>query len=137
MPAFPDDRPVVVFDGHCVMCSGFARFILRHDRAGRYRLLPAQTPLGRALYTHFGLDPLDFQTNILVENGVAWFKSESSIRIFAGLGFPWSIVKLSRVLPARWRDALYEIVARNRFRWFGRSDACMMPEPRFADRFLS
>ena len=136
VPAFPDDRSVILFDGHCVMCSRFARFVLRHDRAARFRLLPAQTPLGRALYAHYGLDPVVYETNILVEGGVAWFKAESSIRIMAGLGFPWSLARLARVLPARLRDALYEFVARNRLRWFGRSDVCMLPAPGYAERFL-
>ena len=62
--------------------------MLRHDPEGRYRLLPAQSPLGHALYVHYGLDPEDYQTNILIEEGRAWFKSEGSIRIAEGLGFP-------------------------------------------------
>src|ERR1700692_1919467 len=89
VPAFPDDRPIVIFDGYCAMCSGFARFLLRHDGRGAYRLGAAQTRLGRALYIHYGLDPVDYETNILVVDGVAWFKSEASLRMAEGLGFPW------------------------------------------------
>jgi predicted DCC family thiol-disulfide oxidoreductase YuxK len=63
------------------------RFVLRHDRRRRIRLLAAQTPLGAALYRHLGLDPVDYETNILIEDGRAWFKSEGSIRIFERLGF--------------------------------------------------
>jgi predicted DCC family thiol-disulfide oxidoreductase YuxK len=137
VPAFPEDRPIVVFDGHCVMCSGFARFILKRDRVGRYRLLPAQTPLGAALYRHLQLDPEHYETNILLEDGTAWLRSESSIRIFAGLGFPWSLADLLRVLPLAWRDRLYEWIARNRFNWFGRREACMLGLSGHEDRFLS
>lgn len=137
VPSFPDDRPVIVFDGHCVLCSGFARFVLRHDRKARYRLLPAQTPLGDALYRHYGLDPHDYQTNILVEDGHAWFKSEGSIRMFEGLGWPWRLAAIFRVLTPPWRDALYSLVARNRLNWFGRSDVCYLAEPGMKDRFLS
>src|ERR1700730_2973718 len=90
VPHFPDDRPIIIFDGHCVLCSGWANFVLRHDRAGKYRLLAAQSPLGRALYIHLGLDPDDYQTSILLADGVAWLKSEGSIRMAEGLGFPWS-----------------------------------------------
>jgi predicted DCC family thiol-disulfide oxidoreductase YuxK len=61
VPAFADDRPVLIFDGHCVLCSSFARFILRHDRERRFRLLAAQTPLGTALYRHLGLHPIDYE----------------------------------------------------------------------------
>lgn len=137
VPGFPDDRPIIVFDGHCVMCSGFARFVIRHDRSGAFRLLPAQTPLGDALYRHYGLDPKDYQTNILIEAGSAWFRSEGSIRIAVRLGWPWRLVSVARLLPLVWRDALYELVARNRLRWFGRRKVCYLAEPRMADRFLS
>ena len=59
VPDFPDDKPVIVFDGHCVLCSRWARFVLKHDRRAVFRLLPAQSPLGHALYIHLGLDPVD------------------------------------------------------------------------------
>ena len=137
MPAFADDRPILIFDGHCVLCSSFAQFILRHDRARRFRLLAAQTALGTALYRHLGLDPTDYQTNILIEDGRAWLKSESSIRVFERLGFPWSLMAAGRVLPLPVRDWLYEIVARNRLRWFGRRAVCYRPDPAEADRFLA
>ncbi len=137
VPAFPDDKPIVVFDGHCVLCSRFARFVLRRDRRALYRLLPAQTRLGRALYAHYGLDPENYQTNILIADGIASFESESAIRIFAGLGFPWSLARALRVLPLSLRDALYKIVARNRFNWWGRQDVCMLNAKGFEDRFLA
>src|SRR5258708_33476649 len=104
------------------MCSGFARFLLRHDRHGLFRLVPAQSALGRALYVHYGLDPVDYETNILVEDGIAWFKAEGSIRIAGRLGFPWRLAAAFRVLPRRWREALYVMVARNRLRIFGRCE---------------
>lgn len=137
VPAFADDRPILIFDGHCVLCSSFAQFILRHDRARRFRLLAAQTALGAALYRHLGLHPTDYETNILIEDGRAWLKSESSIRVFERLGFPWSLMAAGRVLPLPVRDGLYEIVARNRLRWFGRRAVCYRPDPAEADRFLA
>src|SRR5260221_13356069 len=90
VPQFPDDRPIIVFDGYCALCSGWANFVLRHDRLGKFRLLPAQSPLGHAIYIHYGLHPDDYETNILIEHGQAWFKSEGSIRMAEGLGAPWS-----------------------------------------------
>src|SRR6478752_10219314 len=92
VPGFPDDRPIIIFDGFCALCSGWAQFALRHDKTARYRFLAAQSDLGHALYTHYGLNPDDYETNILIEDGVAWFKSEGSIRMIAGLGKPWSLV---------------------------------------------
>ena len=136
VPSFPDDRGVIIFDGGCVMCSRFAQLIMRRDRSRRFRLLAAQSPLGTALYRHYGLDPVFYETNILIENGVARFKSAASIRILEQLGFPWSLVAVGRTLPTAVRDWLYDIVARNRLRWFGERDTCYMPQPGDADRFL-
>jgi predicted DCC family thiol-disulfide oxidoreductase YuxK len=137
VPPFPDDRSIIIFDGKCVLCSGFANFILRADRKRRFRLLAAQTQTGAALYRHFALDPLDYETNVLLEEGRAWFKSEGSIRIFERLGFPWSLVSIGRLLPRGMRDWLYDLIARNRFRWFGRRQTCYLPDPSQADRFIT
>ena len=70
VPSFPDDRPIFIFDGHCTLCSRWVELVLRYDRAGRYRLLSAQSALGRALYVHYGLDPENYETNILLIDGV-------------------------------------------------------------------
>lgn len=137
VPSFPDDRPIIIFDGKCVMCSAFARFILREDRSRRFRLLAAQTPIGTALYRYFGLDPVAYETNILLEDGRAWFKMEGSIRIFEALGFPYTMIGVLRVLPRPWRDGLYEFIARNRLRWFGARESCYLPDPAEADRFIA
>jgi len=137
VPGFPDDRPVIIFDGHCAMCSGLARFVLRHDRRGAFRLVAAQSALGRALYVHYGLDPVDYATNILLADGVAWFKAEGSIRMAERLGFPWRLAATFRLLPRTWREALYDAVARNRLRIFGRREVCYVSDPQYSDRFLA
>jgi predicted DCC family thiol-disulfide oxidoreductase YuxK len=137
VPSFPDDRPIIIFDDHCIMCSGFARFVLRHDREARFRLLPAQTALGQALYRHYGLDPFDYETNVLIEGGEVSFKSEASLRIAERLGWPWRLVSVGRLLPRGVRDTVYDLIARNRLKWFGRSEVCLLVEPGMEDRFLS
>ena len=136
VPSFPDDQPILIFDGNCVLCSSFVQFILRTDRERRFRLLAAQTPIGASLYRHFGLNPTDYETNILLEDGRVWLKSEGSLRIFEELGFPWSLLAVGRLLPRFVRDRLYEIVARNRLRWFGVRQTCYLTDPAHADRFI-
>jgi predicted DCC family thiol-disulfide oxidoreductase YuxK len=136
VPPFPRDRPIIIFDGHCVVCSAWARFVLRHDKRATFRLMAAQSPLGQAVFRHLQLDPTHFETNILLEDGHAWFKSAGTIRMFVRLGFPWSLARVLRVFPRRWLDALYDVVARNRFKWFGRQDVCVLTMPAHADRFL-
>ena len=137
VPAFPDDKPIIIFDGHCVFCSGWARFVVRHDRRGRLRLLAAQSELGYALYRHFGLDPHDYQTNILIGDGVARTKSDGTLQMFALLDRPWSWVRVLRVLPSSFLDWGYAMLARNRLRLFGRSEVCFVPSPEIRERFLS
>lgn len=136
VPSFPDDRPIIIFDGHCVLCSRFARLVLRHDRRGLFRLTAAQTPLGQSLFRHLGLDPVNFETNVLLENGRAYFKSDGTIRMFAHLRFPWSIAVLARVVPRVLRDKLYDLIAKNRLRWFGSQSMCFLADPSHRDRFL-
>ncbi|WHO78763.1 thiol-disulfide oxidoreductase DCC family protein [Rhizobium leguminosarum] len=136
VPDFADDQPLIVFDGECVFCSGWVKFVLKHDKQQRYRFLAAQTPLGTALYRHYGLDARDYETNILIEEGRGFFKSDGTIRMVAGLGFPYSLVKIFRLLPRRVADALYEFIARNRLKIAGRQ-SCMVPTPEQRRRFVS
>jgi predicted DCC family thiol-disulfide oxidoreductase YuxK len=137
VPGFDDSHPIIVFDGECIFCSGWVNFVLRHDRAGRFHFLAAQSPLGEALYRHYGLDARNYETNILIENGRAFFKSEGSIRMAAGLGYPWKLAVILRILPRPLRDALYEWVARNRYRIAGRRDHCFVPTAEHKRRFLA
>lgn len=137
VPGFPDDRPLVIFDGTCVLCSGSARFLMDRDRQRRFRMTTAQSRLGQALYRHFGLDPDRFDTFVLVEDGRLRIKSDAALAIAAELGPPWRWAALLRAVPARLRDAAYDAVARNRFRLFGRRATCLVPSPADRDRFLA
>ena len=135
VPDFPDDAPVVVFDGHCAMCSGFVDFLLARD-GGRYRFVAAQSELGEALYAHYGFKSGDYDTNILIENGLARTKSDGSLAILEGLGGPWRALRVLRLAPRFVRDAAYRVIARNRLRWFGRRDTCRVATPAERARFL-
>jgi predicted DCC family thiol-disulfide oxidoreductase YuxK len=137
VPAFDDATPVVIFDGKCVLCSGFVQFILRNDRRGRMRFLAAQTPLGEALYAHLGLRTGNYETYVLLENGCARVKSDAALRIFALLGLPWSVLCAGRIAPCSARDAFYDWVARNRLRWFGARASCYMPTTAERERFIA
>jgi predicted DCC family thiol-disulfide oxidoreductase YuxK len=137
VPPFPDDKPIIVFDGYCALCSGWANLVLRYDRRGAFRLLTAQAPLGQALYAHYGLGGDDYQSNLLLQNGHVFIKSEGSILMACGLGWPWRAAGLLRGVPLAWRDSLYDWIARNRIRWFGARDACYLPGPEHAARFIT
>ena len=137
VPPFKDDRPIILFDGVCALCSAWAGFVLRHDKAAKYRLLTAQSDIGHALYVHYGLDPTVYETNILIQDGVAWFRSEGSIRMFEGLGWPHSMARVFRLLPLPARDALYNWVAKRRLRLFGQLEHCYVPPPDYRDRLIA
>lgn len=136
VPDFPDDRPLIVFDGECVLCLANARFVLRHDGQGHFRLTTAQGPLGQALYRHFGLSTSDYQTMLVIEDGRLHTESDAALRIAHGLGWPWRAAAAARLVPRGARDAAYRLVARSRFRLFGRRPACWVPSAAQRERVL-
>jgi predicted DCC family thiol-disulfide oxidoreductase YuxK len=136
VPAFPDDKALVVFDGVCVLCSGFAKFILKRDEGFAFRLTTAQSPLGQALYRHYGLDPDTFESNLVLADGRAHAKLDTVAVVGRLLGGPWRLLGVVRLLPRALGDWLYDRVALNRYRLFGRTESCMMPPPQWRDRFI-
>ena len=128
--------PVIVFDGVCALCSRWVRFLLRFDRHGRYRFAAMQGTHGRRLMRAHGLDPDDPLSFLLVEHGHAHTDTDAIVRVLAGLGGPWRLAALARLLPRRLRDRGYRWLARNRYRWFGRHGSCYLPSPEQVHRFL-
>ena len=124
----PDPRArVVVFDGICHVCSGWVRFLERHRIQPPCKLLPMQSEEGSALLAEYGIDPEDPSTFLVLDRGRAFTQSDGSIRIITALGGFWRIFEAARVIPKPWRDSLYRVLARNRYRWFGRRDTCYLP----------
>jgi predicted DCC family thiol-disulfide oxidoreductase YuxK len=125
---FPDTRKLIVFDGVCVLCSGFARFVAKHDEAEQFSFVTAQAPLGQVLFRHYGLDDTDFETNLLIEDGRAYGRMEAFARIMKNLGVPWSLAMGVLMFPRPVRNWLYDRIARNRYRIFGRYETCAAPD---------
>jgi predicted DCC family thiol-disulfide oxidoreductase YuxK len=119
---------LILFDGICVLCSGWYRFVTARDADRRYRFIAIQSDEGRALAKAHHIDPDDPSTFILLESGRIHARSDGALRILASLPW-WRWVAVLRIVPERWRDAVYDIVARNRYRWFGKRDTCLMPDP--------
>ncbi|WP_445391865.1 thiol-disulfide oxidoreductase DCC family protein [Stenotrophomonas muris] len=127
---------VIVFDGVCALCNRWVRFLLRFDRKGRYRFAAMQGERGSALLRSHGLDPQDPASFLLLDAQGAWTDTDAILRVLAGLGGGWRLSGVLKVLPRGLRDAAYRALARNRYRWFGRHDACHLPAPEQAARFL-
>ena len=136
VPPFPVDRPLIVFDGVCVLCSGFARFVARHDRAGRFLFTAAQSPLGAALFRHYGLDDVNYETNLLIAEGRAFGKLQAFAGIMGRLPAPWNAARVAAALPQGPGDWLYDRIAGNRYRLFGRSETCVLPDASWRDRLI-
>ncbi len=136
----PLDKPIIVFDGVCVLCTANARFILKHDREGRFRLAAMQGDVGAAIMRHAGLDPHDPISFILLEaerdGGRVRLNSDAVLQIWSKLGWPWRAGAILRIVPRFLRDLVYKLVARNRYRWFGRREECFVPDPAQASRIL-
>jgi predicted DCC family thiol-disulfide oxidoreductase YuxK len=137
VPAFDDTRPVIVFDGVCVLCHSFARFVARHDREQRFRFASAQSALGQGLFRHYGLNATDFETNLLVADGRATGKLSAFSLIMRQLGLPWSVLGHAvRLVPPAIGDPAYDVIARNRYRLFGRYATCAVPDASWRARVI-
>jgi len=124
VPAFDDSRALFVFDGVCVLCSGGASWIMRHDKKARVNLTPAQATLGQALYTHYGVEM--GESYLLIANGRAFTGSRGYLELCRILGGWCHIFRAATIIPEGLRDWLYALVARNRYRWFGKADYCAL-----------
>jgi len=120
---------IVVFDGLCHVCSRGARFLERHPVQPPFHLVPMQSEAGRQLLSVHGLDPDDPPTFLVLDRGRCLTHSDASIHIMASAGGAWRMVLAARLVPRPWRDALYRLLARNRYRWFGRRATCYLPTP--------
>jgi predicted DCC family thiol-disulfide oxidoreductase YuxK len=132
-PDLPDG--LVLFDGVCALCSGWVRFLIARDPEGRFRYVSIQSEAGRRLAVRFGIDADEPQTNVVIGDGAAHFKSDSAIAALSGVP-RWGWVRAVRILPKRLRDWLYDRVAGNRYRWFGKRETCFMPTPELRRRFI-
>ena len=127
----------VLFDGHCNLCSGSVKFIIRWDRHRRFHFASLQSEVGRRIVEQFGGNPADIETILLLEDGRLYDRSSAALRIARRLGFPLPLFSALLVVPAPLRDLVYRWIARNRYRWFGRTDACMVPTDELRSRFLT
>ncbi|WP_426492787.1 thiol-disulfide oxidoreductase DCC family protein [Hymenobacter sp. 102] len=134
----PDASAIILFDGVCNLCNGFVQFVIRHDAAGRFRFAALQSEAGQALLRQHRLPtPTEPDSVVLVMGDRAYMHSAAALRILRGLtgGWRW-LAGLGLLVPRRLRDAVYRLIARHRYQWFGRQEACWMPTPELRARFL-
>jgi len=132
----PDDESIILFDGVCNLCSGFVQFVLPRDEEGKYRFASLQSDAGQALLAEHDLPSDELESVVLIEDGESYVKSSAIIQIATGLGGAYRLLSPFRYLPRSVRDRIYDFVADNRYRWFGKKDQCMMPSGDVESRFL-
>jgi predicted DCC family thiol-disulfide oxidoreductase YuxK len=132
----PERDHLLLFDGVCHLCDGSVRFLLRHDHHARMKFAPIQSELGQRLYRQHGLDPEEPHTMLFITPRGAFRASSAVIEIARALGGVWSLAVMLKAVPRPLRDAAYFFIARNRYRWFGRHDTCLLPTPELRARML-
>ena len=131
---WPDDD-VILYDGVCVFCSRWIRFIAARDTERRFRFTAIQSAYGTRLAAAFGIDPENPDTNAVIHGGVATFKSDAALTVLSNLpGWRWT--RALRLVPKFLRDAVYNLVARNRYRMFGKYEECFLPDAAFRARVI-
>lgn len=133
--SWPDDG-IILYDGVCVLCSGWMRFVLRRDRDRLFRFTPIQSDYGSALARALGIDPQDPDTNAVIWKGVVYRRSDAALRVVSQLP-GWGGVRALHMVPRFLRDMVYRIIARTRYRVWGRHTVCDLGGERYAERIVT
>lgn len=131
----------VLYDGVCGLCNGLLQFLLTHDRRGVFAFASLQSAIGRAVVERLGGDPTELTSfyvlaNYRTRHSRIFARSKAALFVAGQLGWPWKAAVLARVLPNAILDHVYNVVARNRYRMFGRFEQCLTPRPEFRSRFV-
>lgn len=130
------ENPVILFDGVCNLCNCAVVFIINRDRSARYKFASLQSETAKKIISEFSISPDTIDSIILVENGKYYIKSTAAIKIGMKLGALWPLVYIFMWIPRAIGDYLYDVIARNRYRWFGKKQQCMIPSKEIENRFL-
>ena len=132
-----ENKKLILFDGVCNLCNGAIQFVIKRDKEDTFRYAALQSEIGKKLIAEKGIDTSKVDSIILIEPGVAYFtKSDAALRIAQEFGGLWKALGVFTWIPRTIRDGVYDFVAKNRYKWFGREDACMIPTPELQAKFL-
>lgn len=130
------ENSILLFDGVCNLCNSAVQFVIKRDKKKKFLYTSLQSKTGQKLLLKYGLNLSDFDSFILIENEKYFTKSTAALKVAKGLGGIWSMLYIFIIIPKFSRNAIYDFIARNRYKWFGKRDECMLPSPEFKDRFL-
>ncbi|NUY79962.1 thiol-disulfide oxidoreductase DCC family protein [Flavobacterium sp. MAH-1] len=133
----PKGKKIILFDGVCNLCDSFVQFVIKRDKKDEFRFVPLQSELGEKILEHIGIDREHIDSMVLYEPGVAYFyKSSAAIEIAKSLGGLMSLSVSFKLIPNFLRNKIYDYVAKNRYKWYGKKDSCMIPTPELKAKFL-
>lgn len=133
----PKEKKIILFDGVCNLCNSAVQFVIRHDRKDLFRFVSLQSGLGQKIVKYIGVDTSKIDSMIVYEPNTAYYyKAQAVIKISKYLGGIYILVGVFSVLPNGILNAVYDFVAKNRYRWFGKKESCMIPTPELKSKFL-
>ncbi|MCJ8160972.1 thiol-disulfide oxidoreductase DCC family protein [Acinetobacter zhairhuonensis] len=127
---------IILFDAVCVICNGWARFLIKHDPQAQFKLASAQSPLGEQILNYYGMSTTHYTTMIVIINGQLFTESTALLKVLSRLGLPFSLMQTGYMMPRALRDFLYRSVALNRYKIFGKTDYCLIPSKENKHHFL-
>ena len=130
------EKRIILFDGVCNLCNGFIRFIIRRDPRGRFRFASLQSEAGRQLLSDHGYSDYPLTSIVFIRGTHSFEMSDAVLQISRDLGGIWPVFSIFRIIPRSLRDAVYRFIAKRRYLWFGKTEACMIPTPNLKQRFL-
>ncbi|MCF6410166.1 thiol-disulfide oxidoreductase DCC family protein [Pseudalkalibacillus salsuginis] len=126
---------ILLFDGECNLCNGIVQFVIKRDPNTKFQFAALQSETGQKLLKEYDL-PNQFDSFIMIEGGKAYQKSSAALRVVSHLNGGWRLFTVFKIIPTPIRDVIYNFIARNRYKWFGKRDSCMIPTPDIKSRFL-
>lgn len=128
---------IILFDGVCNLCNNSVQFVIEHDREDIFRFAALQSTIGKKLMDDRGIDPSQMDSIVLIEPGIAYYtKSTAALKIARSLGGIWGFARFLEWIPEGIRNRVYDHIANNRYKWYGKKDACMVPTPELMSKFL-
>jgi predicted DCC family thiol-disulfide oxidoreductase YuxK len=136
MNDLPDSKAIVLFDGVCNFCNASVNFIIRHDKKDHFRFCPLQSEKGKYLLQQFNEDTTQFNSLVLIENDKIYKRSAGALKIARRLDGGYSLLYAFMLVPPFIRDGVYNFIAKNRYKWFGKKESCMVPTPEMKEKFI-
>lgn len=127
---------IILFDGVCNLCNGAVNFIIKKDKKQLYRFASLQSGFGKSLLKQYELESDDLNSFVLIENNKPYLKSSAALHIAKNVGGIYSTLYVLMIIPRFIRDFFYSVIAKNRYKWFGKTNECMIPTPQLQARFL-